>query len=209
MHKTINPKILYFGTPVVLVSTVNEDGTFNLAPISSAWWMSQSCMLGMSGHSQTVSNLIRTKECVLNLPSADQVREVDQLALLTGKDPVPPYKEKIGYTFEADKFTKANLTPLPAQKVHAARVKECPVQLEATVSHIHSFAQPSALKAIEVKIVRAHIDNSLLTGEAKDHIDPHKWRPLIMSFCEFFSLSEQLHPSRLAEPFLSQYTHKS
>ena len=35
MHATIEPGILYFGTPVVLVSTVNADGSFNLAPMLS------------------------------------------------------------------------------------------------------------------------------------------------------------------------------
>ena len=38
MHQTIEPAILYFGTPVVLISTLNEDGSPNLAPMSSAWW---------------------------------------------------------------------------------------------------------------------------------------------------------------------------
>jgi flavin reductase (DIM6/NTAB) family NADH-FMN oxidoreductase RutF len=38
-HVTIEPAILYFGTPVVLISTQNEDGTANLAPMSSAWWL--------------------------------------------------------------------------------------------------------------------------------------------------------------------------
>ena len=33
---SVEPAILYFGTPVVLISTVNEDGTSNLAPMSSA-----------------------------------------------------------------------------------------------------------------------------------------------------------------------------
>lgn len=33
------PHILYLGTPVVLISTVNEDGTHNLAPMSSAFWL--------------------------------------------------------------------------------------------------------------------------------------------------------------------------
>jgi flavin reductase (DIM6/NTAB) family NADH-FMN oxidoreductase RutF len=61
MHKVIEPKILYFGTPVVLISTLNEDGTTNLAPMSSAWWLNQSCMLGMSSRSQTVQNLIRER----------------------------------------------------------------------------------------------------------------------------------------------------
>jgi len=84
MHKVVEPKILYFGTPVVLISTLNEDHSVNLAPMSSAWWLNQSCMLGMSGSSQTVVNLLRERECVLNLPSSELVPAVDRLALLTG-----------------------------------------------------------------------------------------------------------------------------
>ena len=89
MHKVVEPKIFYFGTPVVLISTLNEDGSANLAPMSSAWWLGQSCMLGMSRRSQTVQNLLRERECVLNLPSADLVGAVYRLALLTGRNPVP------------------------------------------------------------------------------------------------------------------------
>ena len=36
MHRTVEPAILYFGTPVVLVSSQNEDGSPNVAPMSSA-----------------------------------------------------------------------------------------------------------------------------------------------------------------------------
>ena len=46
MHTTCAPPILYFGTPVVVVSSLNEDGTTNLAPISSAWWLGWTCVLG-------------------------------------------------------------------------------------------------------------------------------------------------------------------
>lgn len=38
-HVVAEPHILYLGTPVALVSTVNEDGTHNLAPISSVFWL--------------------------------------------------------------------------------------------------------------------------------------------------------------------------
>ena len=48
MHIPIEPSILYFGTPVVLVSTLNPDGSSNVAPISSAWWLRWNCMLGMT-----------------------------------------------------------------------------------------------------------------------------------------------------------------
>lgn len=124
MHTVIEPKILYFGSSVVLISTMNEDHTANLAPMSSAWWLNQSCMLGMSSRSQTVQNLIREKECVLNLPSVDMVPAIERLTLLTGRNPVPETKAAQGYQYEANKFGVAELTPLPSLIVRAPRVKE-------------------------------------------------------------------------------------
>ena len=94
MNEIIHPSILYFGTPVVLVSTLNENGSANLAPISSAWWLGWNAVLGFGAHSKTPQNLQRTRQCVLNLPSVDEVRNVDRLALLTGSNPVPPHRSK-------------------------------------------------------------------------------------------------------------------
>src|SRR5713226_4329812 len=82
MHKTIEPTILYFGTPVALISSLNPDGSPNLAPMSSAWWLGGSCVLGLGQMGQTSDNLIRTRECVINLPSDDLVTHVDRLALI-------------------------------------------------------------------------------------------------------------------------------
>jgi len=152
MHKVIEPKILYFGTPVVLISTLNEDHSVNLAPMSSAWWLNQSCMLGMSSSSQTVTNLLRERECVLNLPSSELVRAVDRLALLTGRNPVPESKATVGYRFEPDKFGTDKLTPQDSDLVRPPRVAECAVQLEAVLEQVHDFQRPSTLKAMEVKI---------------------------------------------------------
>lgn len=45
MHIKSEPLILYFETPVVLISTVNEDETYNLAPISSAFWLGGAAFL--------------------------------------------------------------------------------------------------------------------------------------------------------------------
>ena len=42
----------------------------NLAPMSSAWWFGWSCM-GLRQMGQTSDNLIRTRECVIDLPSED------------------------------------------------------------------------------------------------------------------------------------------
>src|SRR6202042_1082484 len=42
-HIVSEPSILYFGTPVVLISSANEDGSANLAPMSSAFWLGWRC----------------------------------------------------------------------------------------------------------------------------------------------------------------------
>src|SRR6185436_7090903 len=130
MHKSIEPTILYFGTPVVIVSTLNDDGTPNLAPMSSVWWLGWSAMLGLGQMGQTSDNLIRTRECVINLPSSDLVSHVDALAMTTGKNPVPQKKADWGYRYEPDKFEIADLTPVPSVSVSPPRILECPVQME-------------------------------------------------------------------------------
>ena len=203
MHISAEPPILYFGTPVVLLSTLNDDGSANLAPMSSAWWLGWNCMLGLGAKGHTARNLQKRRECVINLPSADMVEAVNRLARLTGSDPVPPHKVAMGYRHEKHKFESAGLTGLSSHLVHAPRVTECPVHLEAVLESVHPFGNrpdnaPGAL-AFEMRVVRAHIDGALLVEGTRDHIDPDKWRPLMMSFCEFYGLGERLFPSRLAE----------
>ena len=202
MHKTIDPTILYFGTPVALISSLNEDGTPNLAPMSSAWWLGWSCMLGLGQMGQTSANLVRTRECVINLPSVDMVSHVDRLAMTTGRDPVPEKKLSWGYRHEADKFGLAGLTAAPSLVVAPPCVLECPIQMEGVVHDVRPFGKNVSANAFEVHIVKLHVDESLLVpgnhGE-RPHLDPLRWQPLIMSFCRFFGLGGEVHPSRLAQ----------
>lgn len=199
MHKTIDPTILYFGTPVALISTLNPDGSPNLAPMSSAWWLGWSCMLGLGQMGQTSDNLIRTRECVINLPSEDLVTCVDRLALTTAKNPVPDKKRQWGYRHEPDKFSIAGFTAMQSDTVGPPRVGECPVQMEGIVHDFRPFGKNVSANVFEVHIVKLHVDEELLTGDDRPHIDPVRWRPLIMSFCRFFGLGGEVHPSRLAE----------
>ncbi len=205
MHVTSEPAILYFGTPVVIVSTVNEDGSYNLAPISSAFWLGWRCVIGVGGSSKTAQNLQRRRECVLNLPSARQVEAVDHLAMTTGMDPVPAVKRARGYRHAKDKFALSGLTPQASQSVDAARVRECPVQLEAAVHAVHGIADDDeALRGkiftFELAIQRVHIEESILADGEPNRVDPDRWRPLIMSFQKFYGLEqEQLHPSALSQ----------
>jgi flavin reductase (DIM6/NTAB) family NADH-FMN oxidoreductase RutF len=202
MHVTMEPGILYFGTPVVLISTVNEDGSFNLAPMSSAFWLGWRCVLGLAAASKTTQNMQRTGECVLNLPSSALAEMVDRLALTTGSDPVPEGKVRRGYRYEPDKFGISGFTAVASETVAAPRVLECPVQLEAVVETVHGLAESDPLvrgrtNVIEVRIQRVHVDQSIRTDGEANRIDPDKWRPLILSFQEFYGLGPKVHSSRL------------
>src|ERR1700753_2030712 len=99
--RTIEPKILYFGTPVALISSLNEDGSPNLAPMSSFWALGWTIVLGISAESQTIENLRRTPDCVVNLPSPEMWHAVERLAPLTGRKPVPHDKDS-RFRFERD-----------------------------------------------------------------------------------------------------------
>ncbi|HEX2208703.1 MAG TPA: flavin reductase family protein [Longimicrobium sp.] len=214
MHSTIDPAILYWGTPVVLVSSENPDGSPNLAPMSSAWWLGRSCMLGFGARSHTPANILRTGECVLNLPSVREVAAVDRLARTTGSDPVPPHKQAMGYRHERDKFGAAGLTALDSGLVRPPRVAECPVHLEAVLEAVHPLAvrddqRRGGLVALEVRIVRVHVEDALRLPGHTDRIDPARWRPLLMSFQRFFGMGDEVHPSRLAEIPESAYRPRS
>jgi flavin reductase (DIM6/NTAB) family NADH-FMN oxidoreductase RutF len=198
MHTTIDPTILYFGTPVALISTLNDDGTPNLAPMSSVWWLGWSCMLGLGSMGQTSDNLIRTRECVINLPSESMAGVVDRLAMTTGRNPVPDRKRSWGYRHEPDKFAISGLTPTPSVTVGPPRVAECPVQMEGVVHGYQPFGQHVSAWAFEVHIRKLHVDEMLLEAGSDRHIDPVAWRPLMMSFTRFFGLGQEVHPSTLA-----------
>ncbi|MFC4783329.1 flavin reductase family protein [Nocardioides sp. MAHUQ-72] len=197
MHTDIDLKVLYFGTPVVLLSTLNADGSPNLAPMSSAWWLGSSCLLGMGGASRTAANLLREREVVVNLVPSTLVDAVDRLALLTGEPDVPPHKRARGYTFEADKFAAAGLTAQESALVAPPRVLECPIQLEGRVGPAHPIGEDAHAWAFEVEVVRVHVEERLLLpGTA--YVDPERWDPLLMKFCEYYGGATNVRDSSLA-----------
>jgi flavin reductase (DIM6/NTAB) family NADH-FMN oxidoreductase RutF len=116
--KTITPSILYFGNPVAIVSSINHDGSPNLAPISSFWALGWTVVFGLLCDTQTSENFQRHEKCVVNVPSPDQWEAVERLAPLTGKNPVPAGKSA-KFRFEPDKFAAAGLTSMASESVKA------------------------------------------------------------------------------------------
>ncbi|KAI0437593.1 hypothetical protein F4803DRAFT_537990 [Xylaria telfairii] len=194
-HTVISPAILYWGTPVVLITSENEDGTSNIAPMSSAWWLGHSCVLGLDASSKTTENILRTNECVLNLASDSMAGYVDKLAYTTGSNPVSESKASRDYIFVKDKWTRAGFQPQPSSFVAPPRIAECPVQMECQVVQVNGLRKDlpdraGLILAIEVRVLRVHVLRSLRMEGYPNRVDPDKWRPLIMSFQEFYGLRD-------------------
>ena len=199
---TVEPKILYFGTPVALISSLNEDGSTNLAPMSSFWALGWTLVLGLLDETKTAENMERHPECVVNLPRPEMWREVEKLAPLTGKDPVPELKAK-QFRFQKEKFDAAGLSPIESEQVKPMRAKECPVHMEARVTSLHRLSGEKLTRlggglAAEVEIVRVHVAKEFVLEGS--YIDPAKWSPLIYNFRHYFRLAgEELGKTFRAE----------
>jgi flavin reductase (DIM6/NTAB) family NADH-FMN oxidoreductase RutF len=200
--ETIAPKILYFGTPVAIVTSANQDGTANLAPISSFWALGWTMVLGLLRDTKTLRNLEANPECVVNLPSPELWQQVEFLAPLTGLNPVPEEKSA-KFRYEHDKFTAAGFTSLASECVGVPRVQECPAQLEAKVRKIHPLEGDSRLRdltggaAVEVEILRVHVRKDYVMKE--NYVDPDRWQPLIYNFRHYYGLGQQLGKTFRAE----------
>lgn len=209
MHRTpdsliIKPSILYFGTPIVLITTRNPNGSTNITPMSSAWALADRVVIGLTGGSQGVANLLRERECVLNLAAASQHEAIERLAPTTGCDPVPPWKREAGYRHEPDKFALAGWRALPSSMVAAPRIAESPLQLEARLCDARAClldawrerAEGYAILELEVLRVHAHED---IVIPGTQHIDPARYDPLFYVFRHYFGRGPRLGRTFKAE----------
>jgi hypothetical protein len=75
--------------------------------------------------------------------------------------------------------------------------------MEAQLQAIHPIAVDDEnlngkTFTMEFRILRVYVDQSILTDSKDNHINPDKWKPLIMSFQKFYGLGDQVYPSALA-----------
>ena len=200
----IQPSILYFGTPVVLITTRNPDGSANITPMSSAWALADRVVIGLAGTGQGLANLQRERECVLNLADERMHEAVERLAPTTGVSPVPAWKQETGYRHAPDKFALAGWHALPSLDVGAPRIAEAPLQLEARVYE----ATPRALEAwrgsaegyvtVELEVCRVHAHADIVVP-GTSHIDPLQYQPLFYVFRHYFGRGERLGKTFKAE----------
>lgn len=185
--RVIHPSILYFGTPVVLLTTRNADGSTNITPMSSAWALADRVVIGLTGGGQGLANLRREGECVLNLAGEDMHEAVERIAPTTGRTPVPAWKKAIGYRHAGDKFALGGWHALPSHHVAAPRIEECPLQLEARVAlcverPLEAWREAAGgFVIVELDVLRVHAHDEV-TVQGTEHVDPARYRPLFYLF---------------------------
>lgn len=187
-HVTIQPNVLYVGTPVILVCTQNADGSANLAPASSYWALGQMLVIGLEADGQSITNLLERPELTVNFPSPEHWRSVEAIGDVTGKEIVPESKSA-RYRHHADKFALAGLSAEPSEIVAPPRVAQCALQFEATVKRATQGVGNYYM--VEAQVERVHAAPAIVV-DGTEHVNPRSWQPLIYTFRHYFALGREL-----------------
>lgn len=155
--------------PIAWVSTIDENGTNNLAPFSFFNVVSEdpphvmfSTVRTGDKNKDTLNNIFANKQFVVNLVTETVVEKMN-----TTSQSVP---------FDVDEFELANLTPIDSIYIKPKRVKESLVHFECEMVH-HYFTenhQNGGACIIIGKIITIHIDDSILLENHRINLDIYK-----------------------------------
>ena len=185
-HITINPQTLYYGFPVVLLTTTDAASNTNISPISSNWCLGNKIVIGIGTDGKAYENIKSVPEVVLNVASNNLMRQIENIAKYTGKQDISEKKKSMGYSFSDDKFSVGGFTRQKSIHVRPDRINESKLQIEAFVENI---AVRDWFAIVELEIISTHADESIL--KPNNSIDPLIWNPLIYNFRSYHGLSEQ------------------
>lgn len=172
----IEPQTALFPLPVILVTCVDSAGKPNI--ITLAWTgivCSEPPMLSISIRPHRYSyNLIKEqREFVVNIPTAEIMKETDICGTVSGRD--------------VDKFKLTKLTPEKAKVVKPPLIKECPVNLECRVK---SSMKLGTHEMFISEILAVHVEESVTTSA--ESIDYSKAKPFTYNQGEYWTLGEKI-----------------
>ncbi|MEM2885903.1 MAG: flavin reductase family protein, partial [Thermoproteota archaeon] len=139
----------FIARPVVLITTVNREGTQNASVKTNFMTASpmRSYAFCCSPEHHTYRNILETGEFVVNVPTEDIIGKVLKVAKMT-ENPSPSGVNEI---------ERAGLTPILSEKVRPPRIEEC-------VAHYECVLDWHRDALILGKVVFASVDKSLLEG---------------------------------------------
>jgi len=143
--------------PIAVVSTINEDGSNNVAPFSFFTGVSASPMIvafcplirSSTGEKKdTLKNIERTGEFVINFATVENSDKVNLASTEL------PYGE--------DEFEFAGLTPIDSEVVKPKRVLESPIHFECKLRDIISYGdEPGCGALVTGEVVKVHVKDEL------------------------------------------------
>ena len=154
--------------PICFASTVDKEGSVNLAPYSffnvfsanpPVMIFSPARRVRGNTTKHTLENVLETGEVVINIVSHAMVQ---QMSLSSTE-----------YAKGVNEFAKAGFTEEPSLKIVPPRVKESPVQFECKVQEVISLGnEGGAGNLVLAEVVQLHVDEAILDEHGK--IDPGK-----------------------------------
>jgi len=140
--------------PVVLLTTTHKDK----ADIMTQSWHTMmefepplvGCVIG--GRSLSYEMLLKTRECVLNIPTVELAKQVVGIGNCSGR--------------KVDKFKKYKLSALPASQVSAPLIAECYANLECKVVDTRMV---NRYGFFVLEVVKAWIDPALKNPRTLHH----------------------------------------
>lgn len=144
--------------PIAFVSSQDETGIANLAPFSFFTVISANPMMvcfspmrrGTDGAKKdTLQNIERTKEFVINIVSEEFVQQMNDCATEFASD--------------VDEFDASALTKVDSVVVRPSRVKESKVHLECVLDQVLHFGgeEAGAGSLVIGKVVHVHVEDDL------------------------------------------------
>ena len=142
--------------PIVLVSTIGEEGIFNVAPFATITRPSMKPpLLGFEISTRrdgrkkdTIRNIEFSKDFVVNCVDENIAEAMN--------------KASADYPSDVDEFQVTGLTPLKADKVKAPIVGESPVSFECRLFQILEFGErPRISQFVIGEVVIAHVRDDL------------------------------------------------
>ncbi|MFT6069393.1 MAG: flavin reductase (DIM6/NTAB) family NADH-FMN oxidoreductase RutF [Bacteriovoracaceae bacterium] len=143
--------------PIAVVSTLNEDGSNNLAPFSFFTAVSAKPMIiafsplirsATGKPKDTPTNILRSKEFVINIVSESIAEKVNLCSTEL------PYGE--------DEFSLSGLTPIDSTIVGPKRIKESLIHFECKFRDRLNYGdEPGCGQIITGEVVKVHVDESV------------------------------------------------
>ena len=156
--------------PIAFVSTIGENGIFNLAPYSTFTSLALKPALlcfsiGWRRNGQkknTLRNIEFSKDFVINVVDETLAQAMNQASA--------------EYPSGVDKFKQVGLTPAKSDIVKAPMIAESPVNMECKLTQILEFGEvPDGSHVVIGQVVLVHIKDELWSGE---YVEPTKLKAI-------------------------------